>query len=227
MRRLSWILLCAPLALFAGESGETHYDRISLSAAAADRVDNDLATVTLSAQEDGGFPSELADKVNQRIKWGVETVKQRPGMKVQTQSYNTQPVYRDNRITGWRVSQAIAVESRDIAGVSELLSVLQSRLNLQGMHFSVSPETREAKENELITRALAAFEKRAGLVAENLKRSGYKLVDLQISTADFAPQPRFMGRAMMAEAAMDVAAPSMEAGESTITVTVSGVVELK
>ncbi|MGF1545699.1 MAG: SIMPL domain-containing protein [Thiotrichales bacterium] len=227
MNRLLWLLVCAPLTLFAGDNGKTHYDRISLSASASDRVDNDLATVTLNAQEDGGFPSELANKVNQRIQWGVDTVKQRPGMKVQTQAYSTQPVYRDNRITGWRVSQSIAVESRDIAGVSELLSVLQSRLNLQGMHFSVSPASREAKENELITQALAAFEKRAGLVAENLKRGGYKIVDLQISTADFAPQPRFMARGMMAEAAMDVAAPSMEAGESTITVTVNGVVELQ
>lgn len=225
MRRWMILLAVLPVTLSAGEAPR-FYDRVQLTASATGRIDNDMVSATLYAQEDGGFPAELADKVNQKVKWGVETARQKPGIKVQTQSYNTQPVYRDNRITGWRVSQSIVVESKDIAAVSELLGVLQSRLNLQGMSFSVSPEAREVRENQLIAEALAAFEKRAKLVAESLKRQNYKLVELHVGSEGQAPPPRFAARAMMAEAAA-VAAPAMEAGESKLTVTINGTVELQ
>ena len=226
-RLLPWLaMLCLPLVVWAGDE-PVHYDRVSLSASASGRVDNDTIIASLYAQEEGSETALLADRVNQRIRWGVEQVKQHDELKVQTQSYNTYPIYDKGRVTGWRVRQSFRIESRNMALVSKLLGTLQSRLALESISFGVSPKQRQQSENGLIEDALAAFERRAKLIARSLHKSGYRIVRINVNTSGggYHPQPRMM---MAKSAAMaDVAPPSVEAGESRLTVSVNGEIELQ
>lgn len=205
---------------------ELTYDRISLSATSQQQVNNDTIIATLYAEEEGSSASTLADLVNRRISRAVDMLKKHGDIKLQTNSYTTNPVYHKNKITGWRVRQSIRLESKNMAKVSELLGQLQSQLALQGMHFAVSPDLKTRTDDALISEALTAFENRAKLITEQLGRRGYKIVNINISTSGGGRHYKSYARSEMMMAA-DVAAPSVAAGEATVQVSVNGSIELE
>jgi predicted secreted protein len=223
---LPGLLLLVCLPVMADEP--THYDRVQLSASATGTVNNDTMTATLSTQDEGQNTARLANEVNERIQWAVREVRKHAGLKVRTQAYNTQPIYNKNVITGWRVSQSIQIKSHDAALLSDMLGTLQERLNLTGISFSVSPELRESSENSLISEAIAAFKQRAKIIAQDLGHSSHRLVSMNVSTS--GGQPYYESRGMMMEAMpapVAMAAPVVEAGESQLSVSVSGEIELR
>lgn len=226
-RLITALLLFLPMISIAHEAAKDHYDRVHLSASATGRVDNDTIVATLYAQAEGSQAAALADEVNKRINWGVEQLKKYDKIKVQTQSYNTYPIYTKSNITGWRVRQSFRMESQDMALVSNLLGNLQSQLALENVSFSVSPEQRNNAENSLIEEALTAFEGRAKLIAKSLGRNNYVIAKIHVNTSGGGhyPQPRAMMR--MDSMTESVAAPTMQAGESSLTVNVSGEIEVQ
>ena len=82
-----------------------------------------------------------------------------------------------NRLDGWRGRAELKVESKDFKAAGELISLLQSKLQLSNLNFSVAPETRRELENQLITEAVAAFRQRATALGirrvEMSERGGY------------------------------------------------------
>lgn len=202
-----------------------HYDRIHLSASASTKVENDTVIATLYAEAEGSKAARLSDEVNKKIRWALAEVEKHSAVKSQTNAYSTNPVYRNNKIWGWRVRQSVRLESRDMVLMSELLGDLQEKLALQGMHFAISPDLSNKTDDELIVKALEYFETRAKRVSQQLGRKSYRIVDININSAGHSVrrQPQMM-RAMAME--MD-SSPQVEAGEQTIQVTVSGEVELE
>ena len=204
---------------------ETHYDRIHLSVNATAQLENDTMVATLFAQEEGSQAAELSAVVNQRIRNALEQVKKHPQIKHQTNAYSSNPVYNNNRITGWRVSQSLRLESTDMTLMSDVLGKLQADLALQSMQFAVSPASKDRQDEILIDEALEAFSKRAQQVVKKLERRNYKIVDINISTSGARGlRPQYQMRAM----AMDAeSSPAVSAGEQSVTVTVSGNIELE
>lgn len=112
--------------------------------------------------------------------------------------------------------------------MSELIGNLQARLKLGGIGFAVSREKRQQFEDQLIVEALTAFKQRAELISGEMGGKGYMLVNVNVGTS--GARPVYMARSMKMEAmamADSVAAPSIEAGEATMTVNVNGSIELK
>ena len=204
---------------------ETHYDRIHLSVNATAQLENDTMVATLFAQEEGSQAAELSAVVNQRIRNALELVKKHPQIKHQTNAYSSNPIYNNNKITGWRVSQSLRLESTNMALMSDVLGKLQADLALQSMLFAVSPASKNRQDEILIDEALEAFSKRAQQVVKKLERRNYKIVDINISTSGARGiRPQYQMRAM----AMDAeSSPAVSAGEQTVTVTVSGNIELE
>ncbi len=202
-----------------------HYDRVHLSASAQTRVDNDTVIGTLFAQEEGSDAAQLANLVNERIASAIALVKQHDSIRLQTSGYSTTPVYQKNKITGWRVSQTIRLESHDMTLMSDVLGRLQETLNLQNISFAVSPELKNRTDDVLIAEALQVFEQRASNIIKQLGRKNFKIVDINVATATSPyPQRRFEA-AVMAES--KVAAPAIEGGEQTLQVTVTGQIEME
>ncbi len=224
MKYLIVSLLLLPLYVAAHEVAD-HYDRVRLSASAQTQVENDTVIAVLYAQEDGSDAAQLADLVNRRINEAVARVKQHEGIKLQTSGYNTSPVYHKDKITGWRVRQNIRLETRDMPLMSELIGELQKTLNLQDISFSVSPELKNITDDQLIAEALQVFELRAKNIVRQLRRKNYKIVDIDIGTSPGLYPRRQYEAAMMSVA--KAAPPSIEGGEQTLRVTVSGQIELE
>ena len=224
---LAAILLFASIGVnnAMAHDDETHYDRIHLSVSATAQLENDTMVATVSAQEEGSQAAELSALVNQRIRNALELVKKHPQIKHQTNAYSSNPIYNNNKISGWRVSQSLRLESSDMALMSDVLGKLQSDLALQSMQFTVSPASKNKQDEKLIDEALEAFSARALQVVKKLERRNYKIVDINISTSGATGvRPQYQMRAM----AMDAeSSPAVSAGEQTVTVTVSGNIELE
>jgi len=202
---------------------DTLFDTVGLSAQAETEVDNDRIEALLFAEQEGPDPAKLADAVNREMDWALRQLKSADNIDASTPAYQTFPVYQQGRITGWRVRQTLKLESADVPGMSAVLGKLQSRLGLQGVSFVLSPAQRQQVEEGLIKQALARFTARAGMVAHELGRGGYRLVSMQVDSGGQSPRPQLA--MMRAESAM--AAPRLEGGSSTVQVTVSGTIQLK
>ena len=218
------LLISVPWNATAQDSND-HYDRVNLSANAQTQIENDIVIATLFAEEQGSDTVQLADLVNQRIGQAIKQLKRHTAIKLQTNSYNTYPVYNREKVVGWRVRQSIRLESRDMALMSSLLGDLQQSLSLQGISFAVSPELKNATDDLLIAEALNVFEQRAKNIIHQLGRRNYKIVDLTISTSANHIVQRQYEVASMASSKM--AAPAIEGGEQTLQVTVNGQIEME
>ena len=221
-----FLFLILPFGSVWGNDEPLTYDRINLSVSASVEVENDKLVAVLYFQREGSQAKKLADEVNRSIGWAVEKARKAPEVKVQTLEYHTNPIYRDRTLTGWRVRQAIRLESRDAGRLSQLIGELQENLAVQSVGYDVSAEKRKEAENGLIAEAIEAFEKRAALITRQLERSDYRLVRMDINTSEVPVRPiRMHARAMAAEAS--VAPPTVEAGTQTVTVSISGTIELQ
>jgi predicted secreted protein len=219
------VLALAALPALAHEP-ELRYNRASFSVSATEDVANDTLVAVLTVQRDGSSARQLATEVNQVMAWALAKAKEAPSIKAQTLDYQTSPIYQKNVVTGWRVSQSLRLEGRETAAVSDLVGALQERLNLQQVGYEVSRERRKEVEDRLIGEAIAAFQARAKRVAADLQRRTFLLVQMDVSSGP-APMPVYRQRAMpMAMAEVAAASPAIEAGTQTITIGVTGEIEL-
>lgn len=187
-------------------------------------VDNDRMQATLTANGEDEDAARLADSINRTMAWAVQTAKKQPAIEVRTGGFRTDPVYERARIRRWRASQELVLVGGDFAVLSSVIGKLQERLQVTSMAFTVSPQRRAAIEDELIAEALEAFKQRSERVRKQLDAAGYKIVDIAINTGGQMPIPMAMGRIQGASAEM---AATVEAGASTVSVTVNGGIELR
>lgn len=223
--RILWLLALSAFMqpLFAEDQTLT-YDRINLSVSASDEVENDTLVAMLFAQKEGNDAARLAKEVNGDVAWALKLAEEATGIKAQTLDYQTNPIYRNQTLTGWRVRQSLRLESRDAAALSELIGTLQKRLEVGHIGYSVSEERRKQAEDRLIAEALAAFSQRAALIAGQLQRPGYRLVQMDINTGADIYRPQLARAAAME---MSGAAPPLEVGTQAVRITVSGTIELQ
>jgi predicted secreted protein len=220
------LLLLSFSATLAAHQEAPVYNRISLNASAEQDVDNDLLVVVLFAQAEGSNAAAPADEVNRAMDWAVSVAKSHPAIKLQTLGYNTQPIYNKSAIRGWRVQQSLRLESRDSRLLGDLIGQLQERLRVQSIGYQVSDERRRDHLGTLTGTALQRFTERAAEIARALGRSGFQIVRLNIDDGRHGPAPVMRGMMMEAQADMAVAPARIEAGTQTMTVSVSGEIEL-
>jgi len=222
------------LAVAAGLAGppglaqeQTAYNRVDLSASAQRDVGNDLMIAVVYAEAEDNDQAQAANAVNESIRWAAERARTATGIELQTLQYTTRPVYSpgSRRISRWIARQSLRLESQDAGALSELLGELQQRVAIESLGSELSRAARDATEDALVAEAIAAFERRADLVAGELGSDGYRLVHLSLGTSGFAVRPN-QARFLSFGAAADAVAPEIEAGEQTVSVTVNGTIEL-
>ncbi len=215
-------LAAADHAVAADET--PRYNQVHFQVERSRPVDNDRMQATLSVTAEDDNAARLADQINRTMDWALKAAKARAKIEVRTGSYRTYPVYNKEKIQRWRATQELLLESSDFAELGSLIGQLQERLQVTSLIFSVSPARRAAVEDELIAQALDAFKQRAELVRKQLAAKGYRIVDVSINTGGGQPVPLMRGIAMEAAS---VAPPAVEAGTSTLNVSVGGVIELQ
>ena len=177
----------------------------------------------------GDDPAKLAQEANTVIDRAIEIAKAYPQVRTRSAGSQTWPIYGkskslfgSNGIDGWRLRSTLALESEDIPALSALVGKLQTTLAVASIDLAPSPETRRKAEDEALVAALKHFEARASLATKTLGHK-HRIVQVQIHTGGgYQPPPMVRAAAMRAEGAP---AP-IEAGQTSISVQVSGRVEL-
>jgi len=168
-------------------------------------------------------------KVAMEVALRVARAQAQPGaLEASSGRFSIYPRYNTSgKINGWQGTAELLLEGRDVARISETAGKIAT-LTLEGMNFSLSRQARQALESEVQAQAIERFKARAAEVAKGFGFAGYTLRDVSISSADQGNEvarPRVM--AMEARAAASDTPVPVEAGKSTVNVTVSGSIQLR
>lgn len=217
-----------PITGFAHE--EVLFDQYTLQSSAEGEVVNDLMMVHLQVQHEDRDASVLAEKVNADMAWALDELKEFTQVDTDTRNYSTYPKYEQNRVVGWRSSQTLVIQGTEFEELKNALQILQGKLQIQRMQFQPQDETRKQVEDELIQQALANFKHRAQIVQQSMSAAGYRVMQININTGGDRP-----GRVRMEAQSTNIAAmsrsvdsaPAVDAGQSKITVSISGQIQLQ
>lgn len=189
---------------------------------------NDLMRATLSIELSDKNPGQLARALTQAMNESLAKGRSFNTVKLASGNQQSWPIYNDKqRLESWRGRAELTLESKDFKAAGELLSQLQDKLQLQGLNFVVSEESRLAAEKKLTTEAIAAFREKADTVRQAWGAKGYSLVQMNLGSSGGGggyPRPPMVMMMKMADAAP---AAEMAGGESRVSVSVSGSIELK
>lgn len=201
-----------------------------ISASGSVDVQQDLLSIALNTTASGADANGVQAQLKQALDTALAQAKQAalPGqMDVRTGNFSLYPRYgKDSKINGWQGSAELVLEGRDFARITTTAGKIQT-LTLGNVSFSLSREQRAKVEGDAQTLAIERFKAKAGEVAKGFGFTGYTLREVSVNANDqgYVPRPRVM--AMQARSDMAESAVPVEAGKSTVQVTVSGSVQMK
>lgn len=229
------LMLSAAATIESAQADDTHetlYNVFSISAEADAEIRNDLMSARLVVQAEAKDTASLANEINDTMRWALAFLVPFDTIDHQTLDYRTWPRHdtsQSRRLLGWRGTQTLQLESDDIAAMSEAISKLQERLQVENTTFGVKPASRRKATDTLIDAALHAFKQRAERVQANLGAPGYRIVDVNIQTDEHGDggMQSYARAASMESADYSVSEPGLEAGVQRIVVRIAGRIQLE
>lgn len=203
---------------------------VQLSAHGSVEVEQDLLSISLNTTRDGpdaaGVQSQLKTALDAALAEAKKSAQ--PGqLDVRTGQFSLYPRYgRDGKPNGWQGTTELVLEGRDFARISRTVGKIQT-LTIGSVNFGLSREQRTQVEAQAQGLAIERFKARATEIAHGFGFTGYTLREVNVNAGEsgFTPRPRML--AMQAKAVMVDAPVPVEAGKTTVLVTVSGSVQLK
>jgi predicted secreted protein len=204
-------------------------DVLQLSAAGTVDVTQDLLVVTLTTTREGTDAATVQSQLKAALDAALTEARKaaQPGqLDVRTGNFGLYPRYAPlGKINGWQGSAELVLEGRDFARITQTAGRIGT-MTVGNVGFGLSREQRAKVESDAQAIAIERFKAKAGELAKGFGFSGYTLREVAVNSNDFGPMPRRMMTAGMAPASAEMAVP-VEAGKTSVTVTVSGSVQLR
>jgi predicted secreted protein len=209
---------------------ETPQNVVSLQSSGTVEVAQDLLMISMNTTKDGADSAVVQSQLKAALDAALAEAKKtaQPGqLDVRTGAFSLYPRYgRDGKINGWQGSTELVLEGRDFARISATAGKINT-LTLGQVSFGLSREARAKVEGEAQTQAIERFKIKANEISKNFGFGGYSIREVNINSNEqgFAPRGRME---MMQAKTMAADAPvPVEAGRSTVVVTVNGSVQMK
>ena len=203
---------------------------VNLTASASIEVAKDLLTVSFTTTREGQDAAVVQSQLKQALDAALAEAKKvaKPGqLDVQTGNFALYPRYAPKGgISGWQGSAELVVEGRDMPAIGQLTGRITT-LTIGRVAYGLSRALREKVEADASAQAITAYRAKAAEYAKQFGYGGYTLREVNVSSdqpVGFVNAPMMRSKAMSASA--DEALP-VEAGKGTVTVTVSGSVQMK
>lgn len=201
---------------------------LNLNASATLDVPSDWLTVVFSTTREGPEPAAVQTQLKQALDAALAEARRaaKPGeVEVRTGGFSIQPRYTaKGTANGWSGSTELVVEGRDMTAIAALTGRIQT-LSIARVQQSLSREASERVEAEVTAQAVARFRAKADQGAKLFGFSGWLLREANVNGE--APRMRVPVLAMRAApAAMADEALPVEAGKTSVTVSVNGSVQL-
>ena len=233
---IKWIaagaLLAGASSVFAQNmAAPVPHNVVQLSASGSVDVQQDLLVLTLSTARDGKDAAMVQSQLRQALDAAVLEARRHaePGqMEVRTGNFSLFPRYSQNiQISGWQGNTELVLEGRDFARITSTAARITS-MTIAQVAFSLSPQQRSKVERDAQTLAIENFKTQAADLTRAFGFADYTLREVSVNSNSYAPGPRPRMMAMEAKSAMVGDSPiAVEAGKSTVTVNVSGSVQMR
>lgn len=228
--------MCAALAIMSLVSVPAFADPaptvLHLDQTAEQTVPRDELTVEIRAEATGANPGQVQAEVNRRMAAALAKVKAVAAVKAASgnyQTYQITPTGPDGKPKPpqWHTVQNLALTSRDFTAALDLTGRLQADgLTVGSIQFDVAPDTLRARQQALTDEALNELTERARQIAATLRLDVARIENLRvgnISQPGGGPRPMMMARAAAGAAPLP---PAVEAGDTTISVTIGADIAL-
>ena len=203
---------------------------VQLSASGSVEVQQDLLSISMTATRDGTDAGTVQNQLKVALDAALAEAKKsvQPGqLDVRTGNFSLYPRYtRDGKSNGWQGTVELVLEGRDFARISTVAGKVQT-LTMGNVVFSLSREQRTKVEAEAQSIAIDRFKAKAADIAKSFGFASYSLREVSVNANDQGFVPRGRAMAMEAKTSSSDAPVPVEAGKSTVLVTVSGAVQLK
>lgn len=226
IRSLFVVLTMAGSATLAHEAPASGV--VSLAASADVEVAQDLLRVTFATTREGPDANSVQGALKQALDTALAEAKKsaRPGqVDVQTGNFSLYPrSNKQGQISVWQGTAELMVEGRDMSALAQLAGRIQS-MTIARVSHGLSREQRTKAEGEVSAQAIARFQAKAGEYAKHFGYTGFVIREVNVSGSE---PPPYAPVAMMRAKAMGDAEQALpvEAGKATVSVTVSGSVQL-
>jgi predicted secreted protein len=202
---------------------------LSLAAQASVEVQQDLLQITLSTTRDGADAGSVQTQLRQALDAALAEARKaaKPGqVDVRTGNFAMNPRYTNKGgINGWQGTAELVLEGRDFAAIGALTGRITT-LTVARIGYGLSREAREKVEADASAQAIARFRAKAADYARQFGFGGYTLREINVGGGEQQHQPVPMVRARaMSMASADESQP-LEAGKTTVVVTVNGSIVL-
>ena len=228
----SYALLTCAGGLFAQQvNPAVPQNVVQLSAQGSVEVVQDLLTISLNTTRDGADAQTVQTLLKTALDAALTEAKKAaaPGqLEVRTGNFSLYPRYgRDGKPVGWQGTTELVLEGRDFVRISSTAGKI-STLTLGNVSFGLSREQRNKVEVDAQAMAIERFKTRATDIAQGFGFTGYTLREVSVNANDqgYSPRPRMLAMQAKSDMAVDASVP-VEAGKTSVTVTVSGAVQLK
>lgn len=202
---------------------------VQLSADGQVEVAQDLLSMTLSSTKEGADPAVVQTQLKTALDAALAEARKNasPGaLDVRTGSFGLYPRYsKEGKIASWQGTAELVLEGRDFPRITTTAGRIGT-MTLSRTGFGLSREQRAKVEGDAQSQAIERFKAKATDLSRSFGFKGYTLREVSVNTSDSSPMPRPRMMAMEAKAA-DSAPVPVEAGKSTVTVNVSGSVQMQ
>ena len=215
-------------AMTGAQASPTGYDQLTFQTEVKEEVANDEVRASLYKKAQATDAKTLATQLNTTVNKALAIAKRYPTVTVSTGQQSTYPRYdKNNKIIGWTGQANIDLKSTDFAATSQLIAALQETLVTANLNFGVSDTKKSAIEQKLMTDASRAFQNQAKNLTRAWDARSYRVVTVNLNTNDNNyPRPMYSMRAEAQSMDNAVPAQNFESGNSTISVTAGGTIEL-
>lgn len=201
---------------------------LQLAATGTVEAQQDLLTMDLGTTREGEDAAAVQGQLTAAVDAALAQVKAavRPGeLDVRTGRFGLAPRWRDGRIDGWTGTADILLQGRDFTRITQAAGRVTT-LSVRGVSFALSRAERDRAEHEAQAQAVQRFRGKADELAHSFGFSGYSLREVSVNADDQGFAPVRMAAPMAAGVAGAAPVP-VEAGKTTVRVTVSGSVQLR
>ncbi len=190
---------------------------VHLSESAERQVPRDEFVAVLAAEATDADSYKVQDSVNQAMTKALAAVKEMKSVAAETSTYLVHGAPGDKG--GWEGSQQLDLTSRDGPTLMILVASLQDQgLVVKQLNARLSREAQRRLRDELADEALRRLRLRAEHISQTLDARIVRYSEIQVGGDNVGVEPRMF--------AASIAAPALEAGDSTVSITVSATVEM-
>lgn len=198
-----------------------------LSSTATVEAAQDFLTMVLGTTLEGPTAAAVQTELTRAVDAALAVGRQasQPGqLEVRSGNFSLQTRQgREGQITGWQGTAQVILEGRDFARMAAQAGRMSS-LSVQQVSFSLSRELQARLQAEAQGEAIAQFKRDASLIVRGFGLSSYALREVHVG-----PQPAAwpVARTVASMSRMADAPVPLEAGKGSVSVTVTGSVQMQ